>query len=426
MSFDNYDPYLHRDVSSGLSYCAALVHILKGAIGTGILAMPDAFKNSGYVIGTLGLVGFAILITHCIHILLRSQYVICKMSKTSYMSYAESMQQALLMGPQWLRSCSNCSVHIVNWFLILAQTGTCCAYVTFVAESIRKILQVHLDFDMDVRIYMIILLVPFILLNLVKNLKYLAPFSLLANLFQLIGIIVVLYYLWKDGLSFDNRDAAGNVTRWPLFIGTAIFSMKIIGVVLPVEYKMNNPKSFRGNFGVMNVAMVIIALLYIIVGFTGYLKYGEYVRGSITLNLPQKKFLATSITILYIMAIFLSHALQAFSAIETLWDSYMKKCFTEGSKQYEIGEYVNRITFVTITVLLAIAIPQLALIISLNGAFCGSMLNVIFPAIMEICIRHNKDDFDKGNFIKNLFVINFGILAFIAGTYVAIRDMARK
>ena len=45
--------------------------MLKGNIGTGILAMPDAIKNSGMIIGNLGEV------THddTIHVTMRSEQV---------------------------------------------------------------------------------------------------------------------------------------------------------------------------------------------------------------------------------------------------------------------------------------------------------------------------------------------------------------
>ena len=39
-----------------ISGCDAIIHLLKGNIGTGILAMPDAIKNSGLLVGTIGLV----------------------------------------------------------------------------------------------------------------------------------------------------------------------------------------------------------------------------------------------------------------------------------------------------------------------------------------------------------------------------------
>lgn len=50
---------------------------------------------------------------------------------------------------------------------------------------------------------------------------------------------------------------------------------------------MESPQDFGGYLGVLNTGMVIVACLYVAVGFFGYLKYGEAVKlGSITLNLP--------------------------------------------------------------------------------------------------------------------------------------------
>lgn len=49
---------------------------------------------------------------------------------------------------------------------------------------------------------------------------------------------------------------------------------------------MTNPHDFRGFNGVLNTGMVLVTCGYIAVGFFGYLKYGDAVNGSITLNLP--------------------------------------------------------------------------------------------------------------------------------------------
>lgn len=55
--------------------------------------------------------------------------------------------------------------------------------------------------------------------------------------------------------------------------------------VLPIENSMKNPQHFLTCPGVLNVAMIWLVLTYSLVGFFGYLRYGEATEGSITLNL---------------------------------------------------------------------------------------------------------------------------------------------
>lgn len=52
---------------------------------------------------------------------------------------------------------------------------------------------------------------------------------------------------------------------------------------------MKSPKCFGGSFGVLNTSMSLIIVLYVGMGFFGYLKYGSEVQGSITLNLPPEE-----------------------------------------------------------------------------------------------------------------------------------------
>lgn len=56
--------------------------------------------------------------------------------------------------------------------------------------------------------------------------------------------------------------------------------------VLPLENKLKEPHRMVGATGVLSVGMTVVSCVYAISGFFGYLTYGEKVRGSITLNLP--------------------------------------------------------------------------------------------------------------------------------------------
>lgn len=62
--------------------------------------------------------------------------------------------------------------------------------------------------------------------------------------------------------------------------------MEAIGVVMPLENQMKTPQSFVGICGVLNQGMSGVTLIYMLLGFLGYLRYGAETQGSITLNLP--------------------------------------------------------------------------------------------------------------------------------------------
>ena len=76
---------------------------------------------------------------------------------------------------------------------------------------------------------------------------------------------------------------------------------------------------------------------------------------------------------------------------------------------------------------LAIGIPKLDLFISLIGAFASSALAIIFPPILEILVfyRTNEARWQKVLWVcKSLFIIVVGVLGFMTGTFVAIKNIA--
>ncbi|XP_055684355.1 proton-coupled amino acid transporter-like protein CG1139 [Lutzomyia longipalpis] len=419
---ENYDPHEHREVGRGISNVAAFVHILKGTIGTGILAMPNAIKNSGYIMGPIVIIPISVLVVACVHMIMDARYNICKKHRTPNMTYSESIRNCLKEGPPFAKSVSGASGHVANVIFFFAQMGTCVAYVAFIAESLKKILD-HEEIYIDVRIYMFIIGFPLTLINLIRDLKRLAPFSMIANAFIIAGIAFILFYVFRDGLSGEDREMVSKPAGWPLYLGTVFFAFQSLGVVIPVEYKMKEPKKFSGLCGIMNTAFILIASLYTFFGICGYIKYGSASKGSITLNLPQDEMFATVISVLYVLSIFLSHPLQANFPLE-IAINYAKDHISEESPKFRTVECIIRIAFVWLSVVFAIAIPNLGLIISISGAFSTSLTAFIIPAIMEMCLKYGEYGFKCNYYLfRDIFVIIIGFIALALGLYVAIRDI---
>lgn len=74
---------------------------------------------------------------------------------------------------------------IVNSFVLLNQIGFCGIYILFVAQNLKAVFDEWCH--MDVRLYILILLLPLIGLACIRNLKILAPFSIFANIAIIIG-----------------------------------------------------------------------------------------------------------------------------------------------------------------------------------------------------------------------------------------------
>lgn len=123
----------------GYSNSETLAHLLKGCLGTGILAMHKAFYNSGWLSGLINMALIGFICTYCFHILVRSQYILCKKHRRAFLSYPESMKLALEQGPGVLRWIAPSAVLITDGFLIIYQLGVCICYIVFVAKTVFRV-----------------------------------------------------------------------------------------------------------------------------------------------------------------------------------------------------------------------------------------------------------------------------------------------
>ncbi|KAF3838855.1 hypothetical protein F7725_010623 [Dissostichus mawsoni] len=339
----------------GTSFCQTLIHLLKGNIGTGLLGLPLAVKNAGLVLGPISLLCMGVIAIHCMTVLVKcSHYLSIKVT--------------------------------VNVFLIITQLGFCCVYFVFLSDNIKQVVEAantttfncHMNYtnqtqvlvpSFDSRLYMLCFLPAVVLLVFVPDLKYLAPLSLVAN-------INIPYPI--------DLPKVGRLKDYPLFFGTAIFAFEGIGVVLPLENKMNRPQSF---IPVLYLGMGIVTFLYITLGTIGTYQ---------------------GVKLLYCFGIFITFALQFYVPAEIL----IPLCWLV------IRVYPRRA--------LAILIPELDLVISLVGSVSSSsFLALIFPPILQIITFHTEG-LSPLVTIKNAAISLIGLIGFITGTYIAIEKIIER
>lgn len=122
------------------------------------------------------------------------------------------------------------------------------------------------------------------------------------------------------------------------------------------------------------------------------------------------------------IAIFLSYCLQFYVPMSIVWPIVQKYLKTEKAEFY--GEYITRTLLVIVTFALAAAIPNLGGVISLVGAFSSSALALIFPPLIEIItFWPDKYELSTWKLWKDIFIMLFGFLGFLVGSYVSILNL---
>lgn len=402
------------------TYLETLMHLLRGNIGSGLFAMGNAFKNCGLVLAPILTLTLGFICVHSQHLLLRASKEMAVRKKLSANpSFAETVELCFKTGPEPAQRYATAARVTVDLFLCVTQLGFCCVYFIFIAENIKSVVDERFPSHIfDLHLHMLFILLPILLSCWIRDLKYLVPLSSVANVLMAAGIVASLYMLIQDVPADDSRDYVASWTQLPLFFGTAIYAFEGIGLVLPLQKQMRDPNLFSTPLGVLNVGMACVACLLISIGFLGYFTYGDNVKGSITLNFDPEMILSQCIQLVIALGVLLTYALQMFVPATIIWSKIVKRF--GAFKHPAWSEIIFRSLLVLLTFILAEAIPQLDLVISLVGAISSCALALLFPAVIDLLSRWEEPDPWKMRVIKNSAIFGVGVVGFLTGTYASL------
>ncbi|KIH48906.1 hypothetical protein ANCDUO_21021, partial [Ancylostoma duodenale] len=160
---------------------------------------------------------------------------------------------------KWLRKLAKPTKFAVNLCVIGLQLGMCSAFYIFVEDHVRQIINYLLDKELS------------------RDMTFFAilPFF----------ILIATQMLFMKHVPMSHLPAVTSIEGVTLAAGSMIYAYSAQGVVLPLENKMRKPQDMLGFFGVISISVAFICTVYVVVGFLGYLTYGDDLKGSITLNL---------------------------------------------------------------------------------------------------------------------------------------------
>ncbi|KAI0995334.1 Vacuolar amino acid transporter 3 [Podosphaera aphanis] len=350
------------------SVIGAALLLLKSFVGTGVLFLPKAYLNGGMLFSNLVLLIVAGLSYYCFVLLIETRLKVER-------SYGDI--GGVLYG-NWFRITILISI-------VVSQLGFAAAYIVFTSENLQAfILAVsHCKTFISTPWLILMQMVVFLPFSLLRDISKLGLTAFIADAFILFGLLVLYYYdidtLLRQGGVADIVQF--NSIDWTLFIGTAIFTFEGIGLIIPIQESMKNPKQFPA---VLGGVMVIIVFVFLSIGAISYAAYGSKTETVIILNLPQDKKLVNGVQFLYSMAILLSTPLQIFPAIRITEN----ELFTRSGKHNTYIKWKkNGFRFLVVILCAVVAwlgANDLDKFVSLVGSIACIPLVFIYPPMLHI------------------------------------------
>ncbi|KAG8509276.1 Proton-coupled amino acid transporter 2, partial [Galemys pyrenaicus] len=408
---------------------------------------PPALELARRGMGPLSLLAMGFLSCHCMHILVRCARHFCHRLNKPFLDYGDTVQHGLEASPSaWLRGHAHWGRHLVVFFLVVTQLGFCCVYVVFLADNLKQVVEeangttsdchanrtVALTPTMDSRLYMLAFLPCLVLLCFFRSLRVLAAFSLLANASMLVSLLILTQYIvrvrvcrgaagragrrgrgragwraagahsavWQDIPDPGRLPLVGSWKTYPLFFGTAVFSYESIGMVLPLENKMEDARRFPA---ILSVGMAIVTAVYVFIATLGYVRFGDL-----------------AVKLLYVLGILCSYALPFYVPAEII----MPLAVSRVPKPWKLPLDLSvRAAMVCLTGVLAILVPRLDLVISLVGSVSSSALALIIPPLLEVATYYSEG-MSPLAVAKDVLISVVGFLGFVVGTYQALYELA--
>lgn len=195
--------------------------LIKGFVCTGILYLPKAFVNGGWLWTTFMLLIEAFITTYCGYLLLEVR------AKTGLSNYSE-------IGEKTYGKAGRIAVDISLWF---SQMGFCCAYVFFIKENLSDIFNQAFGWEVSPNSIAYVQWVVFSLLCFVRKIEKFAVTHVFADVMILITVITCVVFgainLSEEGSRLKTVDTINPVT-WSTAIGFAVYAYEGIGMILPV------------------------------------------------------------------------------------------------------------------------------------------------------------------------------------------------
>ncbi|OIW11403.1 hypothetical protein TanjilG_10721 [Lupinus angustifolius] len=392
--------------SKKASKLQTLGNIIVSVVGTGVLGLPYAFRVAGWVAGSIGIAIVGIATFYCMLLLVR-----CREKLAS----EEPLTESRTYGDLGYRCFGTPGRYLTELLISLALCGGSVAYLVFIGQNLHSVFQSH---EITLTSYIFMLVPVEIGLSWIRSLSSLAPFSIFADVCNVLAIAIVVKedigQAVVNGFSFEERTTiTSNIGGLPFAAGMAVFCFEGIGMTLALENSMQDrakfPRLLAQTFGG-------ITFVYILFGFCGYIAFGEETRDIVTLNLPRNwSSIAVQLGLCLGLVFTFPMIIHPINEILEGKLNFVDRGNNEPTKMRKIWIYISRTAVVVVLAILASFVPEFGVFASFVGSTICAVISFVLPATFHLKLFGSSLSIWEKSL--DYFILLCGLFFAVYGTY---------
>ncbi|KAJ1962034.1 hypothetical protein GGI12_002895 [Dipsacomyces acuminosporus] len=383
-------------------------HIVCIMAGTGILQLPYALKEGGWI-GLFYIMLAGVIAAYSGNMLIKCLYY---KQGTRLRSYTDIAEAAFgLYGRRAFRVIKDLNLlGIVGIFIVLAGT------------NINALLEEPGSGSLGIRFWISISAVlVWAVIVLAKEIHDIYIFSIFGTLTAVVTVVIIIWVGASDVSSYKDRPLTKllDVGMLPLSLASICFSFGGSPNWPDIEASMESPEKWGK---ALSSAVAFIVFIYLCVAAIGYGVYGDNVRSPILLSLP------AGIPVVVANVMITAHVLLVCPIILTavlVEAEYDLKISSEHCSP--VRETVYRVVFrtclIAVVAAAAVSVKDFAKFVPILGAVSGSLIVFVIPIVCYIRLYSRQQAIPTWEYIWCAFIASVGLMCLVVGSSEAIAKL---
>jgi len=405
-SHEDSDDYSHL-LDSGTGMMAGVANMANSILGAGIIGLPYALRNAGFLTGTVMVIVLGFVTDWSIRLIALNSKM------TGQRSYIGILEQCFGFPGK----------AAVSFFQFIFAFGGMCAFGVIVGDTIPPVLSTLFPSVSKSEWFSFLFSRSFVITFFTITVSY--PLSLYrdigklskASTMALLSMVMIVFSVALGGPSVDPKLKGSPSARWT-FVEPGI--VEAIGVISFAFVCHHNSLLIYGSLRtptldrfaqVTHVSTALSVLACLVMSFSGFLTFTDRTEANILNNFPRDDLVINIARVCFGLNMFTTLPLECFVCRETI------ETFFYPGEMFNLRRHVLYTTLlVGMGMLLSLWTCDLGVVLELTGGLAASALAYVFPAACQLKLSTKTGSiFERDNW-AGILTVAFGLAVMAIST----------